>query len=145
MINKIFSDNNYLASVFVGIFIGSLTLFVSRLIGIPITGVILAIVLSSFVTAFIYNPSSKSKNTHTTIRGTSASLIFSLIFAVMLILYYMPHLGSLFGTADISISVSILIILFIAVIAGLILGSISGTIGSTFRDLITVISSEKKH
>ena len=145
MIDKIFSDKSYLAAVVLGIFIGSLTLFVSRLIGIPITGVILAIVLSSFVTAFVYNPSSKSKNNHTTIRGTSASLIFSLIFAVMLILYYMPRLGSLFGTADISISVSILIILFIAVIAGLVLGSISGSIASTFRDLITVISSEKKH
>ena len=144
MIKNIFSDKGYLASVVMGIFVGSLTLFVSRLIGIPITGVILAIVLSSFVTAFIYNPSSKSKNVHTTIRGTSASLIFSLICAVMLILYYMPRLGSLFGTADISISVSILLILFIAVIAGLVLGSISGSIGSTFRDLITVLSSEKK-
>ncbi|MBE6486951.1 MAG: hypothetical protein E7Z85_08945 [Methanosphaera stadtmanae] len=145
MIGKNISNQSYLISVVMGIFVGSVTLFVSRLIGIPITGVILAIVLSSFITAFVYNPSSKSKNTHTTIRGTSSSLIFSLIFAVMLILYYIPRLGSLFGTADISISVSIFIILFIAVIAGLVLGSISGTIGSTFRDLITIVSSEKKH
>lgn len=144
MIDKVFSDRSYLASVVFGIFVGSLTLFVSRLIGIPITGVILAIVLSSFIAAFVYDPSSKSKNDHTTVRGTSASLIFSLIFAVMLIIYYMPRLGSLFGTADISISVSILIILFIALIAGLVLGSISGTIASTFRDLLTVLSSKKE-
>ncbi len=144
MIDKIFSDQSYIASVVTGIFVGSLTLFVGRLIGIPITGVILAIVLSSFIAAFVYNPSSKSKNNHTTIRGASASLIFSLIFSIMLILYYMPRLGSLFGTADISISVSILLILLISFLGGLVIGSISGSIGSTFRDLITVFLSERK-
>ncbi|MEE3324084.1 MAG: hypothetical protein VZR33_02025 [Methanosphaera sp.] len=142
MINKKFSVQSYMASVVIGIFVGSLVLLISRLIGIPITGVILAVVLSSFITAFLYDPSSK-KNNHTTIRGASASLLFSLIFAVMLILYYMPRLGNLFGTADVSISVSILIILVIAVIGGLVLGSISGSIGSTLRDLKTVLSSEK--
>lgn len=143
MIDKKFSVQSYMASVVIGIFVGSLVLLISRLIGIPITGVILAVVLSSFITAFLYDPSSKNKNNHTTIRGASASLLFSLIFAVMLILYYMPRLGNLFGTADISISVSILIILVIAVIGGLVLGSISGSIGSTLRDLKTVLSSEK--
>lgn len=143
MSDKIFSDKDYITSVVIGVFVGSLTLFVSRLLEIPITGVILAILLSSFVTAFVYNPS-KKVNKHSTIRGTSASLIFSLIFAVMLIVYYMPHLGGVFQTADISITVSILIILAIAVIGGLVLGSISGSIGSTFRDLCTIILSEKK-
>lgn len=143
MLEKIFSDKDYITSVVIGIFVGSLTLLLSRIIGIPITGVILAIILSSFITTFIYNPSDKKQYKHSTIRGTSASLIFSLIFAIMLIVYYMPRLGGIFPTADISISVSILIILIIAIIGGLMLGSISGSIGSTFRDLCTVILSEK--
>lgn len=55
----------------------------------------------------------------------------------------MPKLGNLFGTMDISISAAIGIILIITVLCGLILGTIGGSIGSTFRDLITVVSSEK--
>lgn len=134
---------NYITSMVLGIFIGSIILLLSRIMGLPISGAILAIVLSAFVTSFLYNPSKRKNPTHTTLRGTGASMIFSLIFSIMLIIYYMPRLGSLIGTADMSISVSIGIILLITVIIGLVLGTIGGSIGSTFRDLCTVISSEK--
>lgn len=143
MLGKIFSDKDYITSVVIGVFVGSVTLFVSRLIEMPITGIVLAILLTSFVTAFVYNPSKKQYK-HSTIRGTSASLIFTLIFAIMLIVYYMPRLGNLFPSVDLSVTASILLILAIALLGGLVLGSISGTIGSTFRDLCTLIFLEKK-
>jgi hypothetical protein len=138
------NDINYIASVVVGLFVGSLILFISRLLGIPITGIIISIVLSAFITTFLYDPYSKKKVHHLTLRGTATSVIFSLIFGIMLTIYYVPRLGSLFGTADISISVSILIILLIRVLCGLILGSIGGSIGSTFRNLYTVFVLERK-
>ena len=137
------TNMNYISSVVLGIFIGSVILFASRLLGLPITGVILAIVFSSFVAAFVYNPNAKKKSNHSTLRGVSASVIFSIIFSVMLSMYYIPRLGSIFNTADTSIAVSVGIVLSITLLGGLVLGTISGTIGSTFRDLFSVFKSEK--
>lgn len=140
----IFNANyNYITSMILGIFIGSLILVISRIMGLPLSGAILSIVLSAFITSFLYNPSNKKQASHTTMRGTAASVIFSLIFSIMLVMYYMPKLGNLFGTADISITVAILLVLIITIILGLILGTIGGSIGSTFRDLCTIIKLEK--
>lgn len=136
------TNMNYISSVALGIFVGSVVLFVSRLMGIPITGVVLAIVLSSFVAAFVYNPSAKKKSNHSTLRGVSASVILSIMFSIMLSLYYIPRLGNIFNTADTSIAVSVGIVLAITLFGGLVLGTISGTIGSTFRDLFSVVKSE---
>lgn len=139
------TNMNYLSSVVMGIFVGSVILFASRIFSMPITGIILAIVFSSFVTAFVYNPTSKKNNTHTTLRGTSASIIFSIIFSLMLTFYYLPKLGTYFATTDLALTASIAIILLITVIGGLIIGTIGGSIGSTFRDLYTVYLSEKNN
>ncbi|RAP48078.1 MAG: hypothetical protein BZ135_01075 [Methanosphaera sp. rholeuAM6] len=137
-------EMNYITSVVTGIFIASAVLFVSRLIGMPITGIVLAIVLSSFVTSFLYNPRAKAKNNHTTLRGVSASVIFSIIFSIMLAIYYIPSLSGYIGTSDMSVAVAIIIILLITLFGGLLLGTIAGSIGSTFRDLFSVYSSEKE-
>lgn len=134
---------NYITSMVLGVFVASIILLLGRIIGLPITGTLLSIVISAFVTSFLYNPSKKKNNNHTVLRGTSASMIFSLIFSIMLTIYYIPKL-SILNTADLSIAVSVGIILVITVVCGLVLGTIGGSIGSTFRDLYTVYTSERK-
>ena len=51
---------------------------------------------------------------------------------------------SILGTADISLGLSLVIVLLITVIGGIILGSFGGSIGFTFRDLVSVIYTEKR-
>ena len=139
------SNMNYITAVAIGLFVSSLVLLIGRLIGLPITGLLLAILLSALLTSLLYDPSSKKRNDHTTLRGTATSVIFTLLFAIMLTIYYIPKLGNLFSTADISLSVAVGIILVIALFGGIIIGAISGSIGSTFRDLYTVFVSEKSN
>lgn len=134
---------DYLTSVSVGLFIGSLILFIGRLFNFPITGVILAIIFSALITSFLYNPSSKKEPKHRSLRGSMASFLLCLIFSIILTIYYIPHFSNVLSTADLSISVSIMIILFITVIGGFVIGTLGGSIGSTFRDLVTVVTSEK--
>lgn len=135
---------NYILSVSIGLFVGSLVLLISRLIGFPITGIILAVVLTSFIAAFLYHPSTKKDPKHRSLRGTSASVLFCLIFSIAFTFYYIPRLGSLYGRTDLSMGVALLLILLFTVIGGIILGTIGGSIGSTFRDLFSVFVSEKK-
>lgn len=135
---------NYITSVSIGLFVGSIILLISRIIGYPITGIILAVVLSSFTAAFAYNPSGKKDPKHRSLRGTSASVLFCLIFSVILVFYYIPRLGSLVGSKDITSGVALLLVLIFTVLGGIILGTIGGSIGSTFRDLFSVVKSEKK-
>ena len=145
IIDKMIPKFTYLSSVVIGLFDGSLVLLICRLIGLPITGVLLSVFLSAFVTTFVYNPSEKKKNNNATIRGVSASVLFSIIFGIMLAIYYVPKLGSVLTTSDISISASIGIILLITVIGGLIIGTIGGSIGSTKRDLFTISPLDKNN
>ena len=44
-----------------------------------------------------------------------------------------------------SLGISLIIILAFTIVGGLIMGSFGGSIGSTFRDLIAVITSEKRN
>ncbi|MBE6488213.1 MAG: hypothetical protein E7Z86_05825 [Methanosphaera stadtmanae] len=133
---------DYFTSISCGLFISSLILVICRLISYPITGVILALVLSSLLAAFLYHPSKKKTVNHKTIRATGASILFSLIFGIIFIIYYIPRFSSLLSTGDLSLSISILIVLAIVVIGGIIIGSIGGSIGSTFRDIFSLIKKE---
>ena len=137
-------EMDYLTSVSCGLFIASLILLISRFMSMPITGIILAIVLSAFIAAFIYNPSTKKDPKHRSLRGTSASVFFCLIFSIILTVYYIPRLSNVFTTADMSTGVALIIILVITVVGGIVIGTIGGSIGSTFRDLYSVAVNEKK-
>lgn len=134
---------DYATSICIGLFSGSLILFLGRLLSYPVTGVILAIVASSFIATFIYNPSNKSEPKHRTLRGSLASITLSFIFAVMFTAYYIPKFSSLISSQDFSLGISIILILLFTVVGGLILGSVSGSIASTIRSFISVVSSKK--
>lgn len=136
---------DYLTSISIGLFIGSLLLFLGRLLQYPITGIILGVVCSSLIASFLYNPSNKRNPKHRTLRGTTASFLFCLIFSILLTAYYIPRFSTLLGTADISLGVSLLIILLFTVIGGIIIGTIGGSIGSTFRDLFAVVTNENRN
>ncbi|WP_455645521.1 DUF5518 domain-containing protein [Methanosphaera sp.] len=137
-------DMDYKTSVIMGIFCGSLILFIGRLINLPITGVLLGIIFSALIASFLYNPSSKKEAKHRALRGASASMILCIVFSIFLTIYYIPRFSSVLNTADLSVSLSIGIILLFTIIGGLLIGSISGSIGSTFRDMFSVINTEKK-
>ena len=117
---------DYLTSTIIGLFIGSLVLFLGRLLSFPISGILLAIIISALSASFLYNPSNKRNPNHRTLRGT------------------IPKFSSILGTADISLGLSLVIVLLITVIGGIILGSFGGSIGSTFRDIVSVIYTEKR-
>ena len=134
---------DYLTSISMGLFIGSLILLICRLINYPITGVIIAVLFSSLIAAFIYNPSKKRVVNHKTLRATAASILFSVFFGIMFIIYYIPRFSSTLPSADAASSISILLLVAIVLFGGLILGSIGGSIGSTFRDIFSVINKEK--
>ncbi len=136
---------DYLTSIAIGIFIGSLILFIGRLFNFPITGIILAILISSLIAAFIYNPSNKKETKHRSLRGTGASFILGLLFSTVLIAYYVPKVNNLIGNTDLTLGIAILVIVLITVLGGIVLGSIGGSIGSTFRDMASVISIEKEN
>lgn len=135
---------DYLTSITVGLFIGSLILFMGRILSFPISGLILGIICSSFVASFLYNPSNKRNPKHRSLRGAMSSFLLCLIFSILLTAYYIPKFSSILGTADMSLGISLLIILAFTIVGGLIMGSFGGSIGSTFRDLIAVITSEKR-
>ena len=130
---------DYLTSTIIGLFIGSLVLFLGRLLSFPISGILLAIIISALSASFLYNPSNKRN-----LRGTMSSFLLCLIFSIFLTGYYIPKFSSILGTADISLGLSLVIVLLITVIGGIILGSFGGSIGSTFRDLVSVIYTEKR-
>lgn len=136
-------EMDYLTSVSFGLFVASVILLISRFMSMPITGVILAVVLSAFIASFIYNPNTKKDPKHRSLRGTSASVFFCLIFSIILTMYYIPRLSGVFTTADMSTGVALVIVLLITVIGGVVIGTIGGSIGSTFRDLYSVAVSEK--
>ena len=73
-----------------------------------------------------------------------SSFLLCLIFSIFLTGYYIPKFSSILGTADISLGLSLVIVLLITVIGGIIIGSFGGSIGSTFRDLVSVIYTEKR-
>ena len=79
---------DYLTSISIGLFAASLILFICRFISYPITGTILAVLFSSLIAAFIYNPSKKRSANRKTLRATAASILFSIIFGVMFLIYY---------------------------------------------------------
>lgn len=134
---------DYLTSISIGLFMASLILFVCRLISYPITGTIIAVLLSSLIAAFIYNPSKKRSVNHKTLRATAASILFSIFFGVMFLYYYIPRFNSILTTGDMASSFSVLLLTVIVLFGGLILGSIGGSIGTTFRDILSVINKEK--
>ena len=135
---------DYLTSTIIGLFIGSLVLFLGRLLSFPISGILLAIIISALSASFLYNPSNKRNPNHRTLRGTMSSFLLCLIFSIFLTGYYIPKFSSILGTADISLGLSLVIVLLITVIGGIILGSFGGSIVSTFRDLVSVIYTEKR-
>ena len=49
--------NDYLTSTIIGLLIGSLVLFLGRLLSFPISGILLAIIISALSASFLYNPS----------------------------------------------------------------------------------------
>ena len=135
---------DYLTSTIIGLFIGSLVLFLGRLLSFPISGILLAIIISALSASFLYNPSTQINPNHRTLSGTMSSFLLCLIFSIFLTGYYIPKFSSILGTADISLGLSLVIVLLITVIGGIILGSFGGSIGSTFRDLVSVIYTEKR-
>lgn len=134
---------DYLTSISIGLFVASLILFICRFIGYPITGTIIALLFSSLIAAFIYNPSKKRSVNHKTLRAIAASILFSIIFGIMLLFYYIPRFNSILTTGDMATSLSILLLIAIVLFGGLVIGSIGGSIGSTFRDIFSVINKEK--
>ncbi len=136
---------DYKISIGIGLFVSALILFIGRLINFPISGLILGVVLSSLIAAFIYNPSNKKEVKHRSLRGVGASFFFCLIFSIVLTMYYIPHFSSLLNTADLSLGVSILIIILFTVICGIVFGSLGGSIGATLRDICSVITSKRKN
>lgn len=133
---------DYLTSISIGLFIASLILFICRFIGYPITGTIIALLFSSLIAAFIYNPSKKRSVNHKTLRAIAASILFSIFFGIMFLFYYIPKFNSILTTGDMATSLSILLMVAIILFGGLMLGSIGGSIGSTFRDIFSVINKE---
>jgi len=133
---------DYLTSMSIGLFMASIVLILGRLTGYPITGTILAVTLAAFITSLLYNPGQHRRPKHSAIKGTSASLILSLIFGVFMTLYYIPRFSRVLSS-DMSTGVSILVILAICLIGGIIIGTISGNIGSTFRDVYSLIPRKK--
>ncbi len=136
---------DYLTSVCTGIFIGSLLIFLGRILSYPITGLVLGIIFSAFVASFLYNPSNKKHPTHRALRGSTASIILCFIFGIFFTSYYIPRFSSILTTTDVSASVSVLVILALVFFGGLIIGSISGSIGSTIRDLVSVATSRREN
>lgn len=135
---------NYLTSTLIGLFTGSLILFIGRLVSYPITFLILAILIAPLTAAFLYNPSNKKKSEHRTLKCTASSIILCFIFSILLAAYYIPRFNNLLGTADISASMAVIIIVAFTVIGGFLIGSIGGSIGTTLRNIVSVITFEKK-
>ncbi|WP_304124840.1 DUF5518 domain-containing protein [Methanosphaera cuniculi] len=135
---------DYLTSILIGLFIGSFILFIARLLSYPISGIILAIIIAPLVAAFLYNPSNKKKANHRSLRCTASSIILCFIFSLILATYYIPQFNSLLGSADISASMAILIIIAFTIIGGFLIGSIGGSIGATLRNIVSVITFERK-
>ena len=81
---------DYLTSTIIGLFIGSLVLFLGRLLSFPISGILLAIIISALSASFLYNPSNKRNPNHRTLRGTMSSFLLCLIFSIFLTGYYIP-------------------------------------------------------
>ncbi|MBE6494280.1 MAG: hypothetical protein E7Z84_06705 [Methanosphaera stadtmanae] len=136
---------DYKTSISIGLFVSALILFIGRLTNFPISGLILGVVLSSLIAAFIYNPSNKKEVKHRSLRGVGASFFFCLIFSVVLTMYYIPNFSSLLKTADLSLGVSLLIIFLFTLIGGIVFGSLGGSIGSTLRDICSVVTTERKN
>lgn len=134
---------DYLTSISLGLFIGSLVLFICRLISYPITGTLIAVLLSSMIAAFLYNPSKKRAINNRTLRALAASILFSLFYGIIFLIYYIPRFKSLLTTADMASGVSLIILVLIVLVGGLFLGSIGGSIGSTIRNIFSVINKEK--
>ncbi|MDD6286588.1 DUF5518 domain-containing protein [uncultured Methanosphaera sp.] len=135
---------DYETSIIIGLFLGSVILFMGRILSYPITGTLLAIICSALFASFLYNPSNKKNPKHRALRGATSSFLLCFIFSIILTIYYVPRFSSVLGTADLSISLSIGIILLFTIIGGIVIGSLGGSIGSTFRDLVSVITFERK-
>ena len=132
---------DYLSSISIGVFVSSILLFISRLIGIPITGIVISILLAPLIASFVYNPSIKEEVKHRGVRGIGASFIYSILLGVILVVYYLPKVNTLIGSTDLSLTFAILLIAIITVIGGVFLGAIGGSIGSTLRDIITILEN----
>lgn len=135
---------DYLTSIIIGLFIGSFILFIGRIMGYPLSAVILAIIMAPLVAAFLYNPSDKKNVKHRALRCTTSSMILCFIFSIFLVSYYIPKFSSLLMmTNDVSFAMSIIIVLLFTIIGGVVLGSLGGSIGRTIRDVVSVVLYEK--
>ncbi|MDO5852325.1 MAG: DUF5518 domain-containing protein [Methanobacteriaceae archaeon] len=132
---------NYLSSISIGIFVSSIILFMSRIVGMPITGIITSILLAPLIAAFIYNPSLKEEVKHRSMRGIGSSFIFSTLLGIIFVVYYIPKVNNLLGSTDLSLTFAILLIALIATIGGILLGAIGGSIGATLRDIVTLLQN----